>query len=180
MLKNESEELKVELLKKDTDISALVTRNRALESQLVQLRQERDRLLDVSSDLKVKLHQAENRQLLGRTAELNTEKKTAQDFELAQLRMSKSTDLDARLGKASDIEIGGSIIADKEADLTQLRNEVEQIRAVMSTMRASQDQHPERASTVLSHLFQSQEGNVVIPKDETPIMKRLGIMSGEF
>jgi hypothetical protein len=34
-LKNEAEELKVELLRKETDISALLTRNRALETQLV-------------------------------------------------------------------------------------------------------------------------------------------------
>ena len=50
----------------------------------------------------------------------------------------------------------------------------------MSTMRISQEQLPERASTVLSHLFQSQDGNVTIPKDETPILKRLGLMPGEF
>jgi hypothetical protein len=52
-LKNEAEELKVELLRKETDMSALLTRNRALETQLVQLRHERDRLIEVSSDLKI-------------------------------------------------------------------------------------------------------------------------------
>ena len=62
-LKNEAEELKVELLRKETDISALLTRNRALETQLQQLRQERDRLLEVSSDLKIQLHQTESKQL---------------------------------------------------------------------------------------------------------------------
>jgi hypothetical protein len=80
----------------------------------------------------------------------------------------------------SDKEIvyGESIIADKEADLNQLKNEVDQIRAIMSTIRASQDQFPERASTVLSHLHHSQDG--IPSKEETPILKRLGMMSHEF
>ena len=36
--KNEAEELKIDILGKETDISALITRNRALETQIAQLR----------------------------------------------------------------------------------------------------------------------------------------------
>jgi hypothetical protein len=63
-LKSDAEELKMEVLKKESDISALLTRNRALEAQLITLRQERDRLIDVSSELKIKLHQNESRNIM--------------------------------------------------------------------------------------------------------------------
>lgn len=83
MLKNEAEELKMDVMKKETDISALITRNRSLEAQLVQLRQERDRLLDVSSDLKIKLHHYESRNLMqARPAtQMHSEKKIANEFD---------------------------------------------------------------------------------------------------
>ena len=51
----------MENMRKDTDISALLTRNGALEAHIVSLRNERDRLLEVSSNLKVQLHASDNR-----------------------------------------------------------------------------------------------------------------------
>lgn len=77
----------------------------------------------------------------------------------------------------SEIVYGGDVV-DKEADLDHLKQEVEQIRAIMHSLRMSQDGG--RASTIMSQLFRSQEG--AIPKDEnpTPALKRIGALAGEY
>ena len=62
-LENLVEDLKAELSSKERELSAVLSKNRGFENQVNTLRHERDRLLEVSSDLKVQLSQTEKRKL---------------------------------------------------------------------------------------------------------------------
>jgi len=60
---DEIEDIRSQLLKKEAECAQLVSRNRSLESQVRGLKSERDRLLEVSQDLKVQINQSEKKQM---------------------------------------------------------------------------------------------------------------------
>ena len=62
-LENLVEDLRAELASKERDLSSFMSKNRGLENQISALKHERDRLLEVSSDLKVQLSHVEKRKL---------------------------------------------------------------------------------------------------------------------
>ena len=63
-LQNQLEDVKAEKLALERENVRVLARLRQLETQLSQITQERDRLIEISSDLKVQVAQSEKRSLL--------------------------------------------------------------------------------------------------------------------
>ena len=63
-LENRMEDLKAEKMELERDNSKLLSKIRQLDAQLITVKQERDRLLEISSDLKVQVTQSEKRKFI--------------------------------------------------------------------------------------------------------------------
>ena len=104
-LENTVEDLKAELSGKEREIAQLMSKNRALDNQINSLRHERDRLLEVSSDLKVQLSQSEKKKLQNFGAGLQTTESMSRQ---QNQEPSKSLDDPRRSKVGSVLTYGGN------------------------------------------------------------------------
>ena len=140
-LENTVEDQKAELSSREREIAQLMSKNRQLGNQVSSLRHERDRLLEVSSDLKVQLSQSEKKKLQNFSAGLQGIESRSQQQPEDVCQRFTSLEAPRRSKVGSVLTYGGNepgaIGAEKQADIGALRDEVDQIRSIMDQLRYS-------------------------------------------
>ena len=73
-LENQVEDLKSDKASSERENSKLLAKIRQMDAQLVSIKQERDRLLDVSSDLKIQLAQSDKQKFMSTFSKAQTDR----------------------------------------------------------------------------------------------------------
>jgi len=137
-LESKLEDLKAEKMAFERENAKLQARVRQLETQIETTKQERDRLLEISSDLKVQVTQSEKRKYMqgsAVTSQPQTERRavvepdSGADVVYSAPATSLSTQQERRRANVGGVLTYGNlalagISEDKHADLVQLQGEV--------------------------------------------------------